>query len=290
MADRRMFAKTIIDSDAFIDLPLSAQALYFHLSMRADDEGFVNNPRKIQRMIGASLDDLRLLLAKRFLLIFDSGIVVIKHWLIHNQIRKDRAHPTLYVREKECLMLDEKNGYKEIPVLGQPDGNQMATVCQPNDNQMTTIGQPDGNQMATEDSIGYINNIIITHSVRNNNLSGNDTRQSESGEEESEKYSAEVAEVIAYLNATAKVHYRSSTKETRKHIIARLREGYTVFDLCDVIDQKVEEWHGTQMAKYLRPKTLFGSNFESYYNDPTDARNVIKESRRQKNEGKGETT
>ena len=84
MAERRMFAKTIIDSDAFLDMPLSSQSLYFHLSMRADDDGFINNPRKIQRMIGASDDDLKLLIAKRFIIPFESGIVVIKHWRIHS--------------------------------------------------------------------------------------------------------------------------------------------------------------------------------------------------------------
>ena len=90
MAERRMFAKTIIDSDAFLDMPLSAQALYFHLSMRADDDGFINNPKKIQRMVGASDDDCKLLLMKRFIIVFESGVVVIKHWRIHNYIRNDR--------------------------------------------------------------------------------------------------------------------------------------------------------------------------------------------------------
>lgn len=90
MAERRMFAKTIIDSDAFLDMPLSTQALYFHLAMRADDEGFVSNPKKIQKMIGASDDDCKLLILKRYILTFESGIVVIKHWKIHNYIQSDR--------------------------------------------------------------------------------------------------------------------------------------------------------------------------------------------------------
>ena len=114
MAERRMFAKTIIDSDAFIDMPLSTQALYFHLSMRADDEGFINNPRKIQRMVGASDDDLKVLIAKRFILPFESGVVVIKHWKIHNYIQKDRFKPTVYTEEK-ALLASKKNGaYTEI--------------------------------------------------------------------------------------------------------------------------------------------------------------------------------
>lgn len=109
MANRRMFAKTIIDSDAFMDMPLTTQALYFHLSMRADDDGFINNPRKIQRMIGASDDDLKLLIAKRFILSFDSGVVAIKHWKIHNYIAKDRYIPTVYQAEL-ALLETKKNG------------------------------------------------------------------------------------------------------------------------------------------------------------------------------------
>ena len=111
MAERRMFAKTIIDSDAFLDMPLSTQALYFHLSMRADDDGFINNPKKIQRMVGASDDDLKLLIAKNFIIPFESGIVVIKHWRIHNYIQKDRYKPTVYVEEKEFLKLKDNNAY-----------------------------------------------------------------------------------------------------------------------------------------------------------------------------------
>ena len=101
-----MFSKQIIDSDAFLDMPLSAQALYFHLSMRADDDGFINNPKKIQRMIGGSDDDLKLLIAKNFIIPFESGIVVIKHWKIHNYIRSDRKKETSYV--EEMALLDEK--------------------------------------------------------------------------------------------------------------------------------------------------------------------------------------
>ena len=106
-----MFAKTIIDSDAFLDLPLSSQALYFHLSMRADDEGFINNPKKIQRMIGASDDDLKLLAAKNFIIPFETGIVVIKHWRIHNYIRGDRLHNTKYTEEKSLLEVKENGAY-----------------------------------------------------------------------------------------------------------------------------------------------------------------------------------
>lgn len=112
-----MFAKTIIDSDAFIDMPLSTQALYFHLSMRADDEGFINNPKKIQRMIGGSDDDLKLLIAKRFIIPFDSGVVVIKHWKIHNYIQKDRFKETLYKEERSQLTVKKNGAYTEAENL-----------------------------------------------------------------------------------------------------------------------------------------------------------------------------
>ena len=120
MAERRMFAKTIIDSDAFIDMPLSTQALYFHLSMRADDDGFINNAKKIQRMIGASDDDLKMLAAKRFIIPFESGIVVIKHWKIHNYIRGDRKKDTVYPEEMGMLTEKANGSYAlktEEPVL-----------------------------------------------------------------------------------------------------------------------------------------------------------------------------
>lgn len=115
MAERRMFAKTIIDSDAFLDMPLSTQALYFHLSMRADDDGFINNPKKIQRVVGASEDDLRLLIAKNFLIPFESGVVVIKHWKIHNYIQKDRYNPTVYEDEKRMLTEKPNKAYTLAP-------------------------------------------------------------------------------------------------------------------------------------------------------------------------------
>ena len=113
MAERRMFAKRIIDSDAFLDMPLSTQSLYFHLSMRADDEGFINNPKRIQRMIGASDDDCKLLIAKGFILVFETGVIVIKHWKIHNYIQKDRFKPTICSEEKKEIVTEEDGTYTQ---------------------------------------------------------------------------------------------------------------------------------------------------------------------------------
>ena len=117
MAEKRMFAKSIIDTDAFLSMPLSAQALYFHLCMRADDDGFVSNPRKIQRMISCADDDLKLLIAKRYILVFDSGVIVIKHWRIHNYIRKDTYHETLYLEEKSSLFEKPDGAYTDHPLI-----------------------------------------------------------------------------------------------------------------------------------------------------------------------------
>ena len=117
MAERRMIAKTIIDSDLFLDMPMSTQCLYFHLNMRADDDGFINNPKKIQRMIGCNDDDIKLLIAKNFIIPFESGVVVIKHWKIHNYIRMDRYKETLYKEEKSQLVTDKSKEY----ILGRPD-------------------------------------------------------------------------------------------------------------------------------------------------------------------------
>lgn len=112
MAERRMFAKTIIDSDAFLDMPMSARLLYYDLSMRADDDGFNNSPKKVMRTIGASVDDLNILIARKFIIPFEGGVVVIKHWKIHNYIRKDTYIETKYKEEKALLELDENKAYR----------------------------------------------------------------------------------------------------------------------------------------------------------------------------------
>lgn len=107
-----MFAKSIIDSDAFLEMPVTSQLLYFHLSMRADDDGFINKPKSIMRMIGASDDDLKILFMKKFVIPFESGVVVIKHWRINNYIRKDMYHETNYKEEKALLEEDENGAYR----------------------------------------------------------------------------------------------------------------------------------------------------------------------------------
>lgn len=140
MAERRMFTNKITESDPFLDMPLSSQALYFHLCMYADDDGFVKNPKRICRMIGVSDDDFKLLIAKSFVLNYESGVIVIKHWRMHNLLRKDRYNETEYVEEKSMLYIKDNGAY----TLDENQGKPL----------LTTKRQPNGNQMATQDSIG----------------------------------------------------------------------------------------------------------------------------------------
>lgn len=111
MAQRRMMSMHIIDSDAFMDMPHSSQNLYMHMLMRADDDGFVASPKKISRMIGANDDDIKVLIGKRFVIPFESGVCVIKHWRIHNYIQSDRYNATKYLEEKALLKVKDNGGY-----------------------------------------------------------------------------------------------------------------------------------------------------------------------------------
>lgn len=128
MAERRMFAKTIIDSDAFLDMPMSARLLYYDLGMRADDDGFVNSPKKIMRISGASSDDLKLLTAKKFIIPFDSGVCVIKHWKLHNYIANDRYKETVYLKEKNQLSVKDNKVYV-LETVELPELQPLSTEC-----------------------------------------------------------------------------------------------------------------------------------------------------------------
>lgn len=129
MANKRMFSLSIVDSDAFLDLPLSTQALYFHLNMRADDDGFISNPKKISRTIGASEDDLKLLIMKRFVLVFEDGVIVIKHWRMHNTIQKDRYKKTNYIDDLKQLSIKENGAYTFVETGCIQNGNSLETKC-----------------------------------------------------------------------------------------------------------------------------------------------------------------
>ena len=214
-AERRMFAKTIIDSDAFLDMPLSTQALYFHLSMRADDDGFINNPKKTQRMIGCSDDDLKLLIAKNFIIPFENGVVVIKHWKIHNYIQKDRYKPTNYQEEKS-LLTTKDNGSYTLDTECIHDGYSLETQVRL------------GKVRLGEDSIGKANK-----SISNDILSC--PTESDSG-----KGNTSFDLVISSWNALSQygvVPIKKINEGTNRATMlrARIRE-YGIDDVCKAID------------------------------------------------------
>lgn len=152
MANKRMFSPDIVGSDAFIEMAPSTQALYFHLGMRADDDGFVN-PKIIMRMIGSQEDELKILVAKKFVLPFENGVIVIKHWRINNFVRKDRYKETLYTREKNLLLVRENQAYtfnndgRALPINQVPWKSDSEI-------RVLHIGQPTVNQRSTQDRIG----------------------------------------------------------------------------------------------------------------------------------------
>lgn len=127
MAERRMFAKSIVTSDAFLDMPMSSRCLYFTLGMLADDDGFVNNPKSIMRQVGATNDDFQVLLAKKFIIVFESGVIVIKHWRMNNYLRSDRYTATKYIYEKSSIEVDADGIYHRVDADGIPNGYQTMT-------------------------------------------------------------------------------------------------------------------------------------------------------------------
>ena len=128
MAEKRMFTRKITDSDPFAEMPLSAQALYFHLNLHADDDGFINAPKKISRSIGATEEDLKILIAKRYLLVFDSGVVAVKHWFMHNALKKDRYNKTQYKDERAQLAIKSNKAYTEAHKVSNSETERGQTV------------------------------------------------------------------------------------------------------------------------------------------------------------------
>jgi uncharacterized phage protein (TIGR02220 family) len=202
--------------------------------MRADDDGFVNKPKSIMRMIGCKEDDLKLLFVKKFLIPFESGVVVIKHWKIHNYIRKDTYTETKYKNEKSTLEMDENNAYR----LAEPQPLQLRDECVTGTGTQVRLGKE---------------------------------RLGEEREKDSEDvYKA----IVSYLNEKAGTNYKHTTAKTRTAIHARLEEGFTLDDFKTVIDKKCADWLcDEKMEKYLRPETLFGTKFEGYLNAKHTERN-----------------
>jgi len=231
MAERRMFTKKITESDAFLDMALSTQALYFHLSMGADDDGFVNSPKKTSRMIGASDDELKILFAKKFIIGFDSGIIVIKHWKMHNYIQKDRYKPTTH--------------HDEMAILGIKDNNvyTMDTDCiQDVRLGKVRLGKDSQGKASQGDIVEQKEHIGFIDDVKN---------------------------IIDHLNMVIKSKYKHTSKKTKDLIRARFNDGFSVDDFFHVHLVKAADWiNDPKMKKYLSPDTLYSNKFEKYLNQP----------------------
>lgn len=155
MAQKRMFALSVVESDTFVDMPTSAQALYFHLGMHGDDDGFVDSPKKIMRSVGCNADDLKLLIAKGFIIPFDTGVIVITHWKINNTLRNDRYHETIYTAEKALLTDDNSGRFKLVSKL---DTNWNPNVTQLNETQLNETHYNSVKSRSTSASPTYSDN------------------------------------------------------------------------------------------------------------------------------------
>lgn len=244
MAERRMMSKSIIKSDTFLDMPATTQNLYFHMLLDADDDGFINAPKSIMRMIGAKDDDMKVLAAKQFVIPFESGVVVIKDWKIHNYIQNDRYKPST-LPERDLLNIQKDKTYTL-----KSDVSRMDTECI----QTVSIGKDRlgkvrlGKDRIGKDRVGKDSIETLCH-VSHDNVDKSHF------------------EIIEYLNLKTGSKFKPTTKPYVQAIRSRLKEGYTVDDFKTVIDKKCREWKGTKLEKYLTPKTLFApSHFDTYLN------------------------
>lgn len=240
MAERRMMSKKIIDTDNFLDMPQSTQCLYFHLLLRADDDGFIQSPKSIMRITGCKDDDLKLLNAKGFVIGFETGVIVIRHWRIHNYVQSDRYSKSELPEAKRVELKNKVYEVVQAPI--NPDNTYMDTKCIQNGYKMDT--------QIRIDKIREEENRIETLC----HVSHDDVDKSH-------------YEIIEYLNQKTGSKFKPTTKPYVQAIRSRLKEGYTVEDFKTVIDKKCREWKGTKLEKYLTPKTLFApSHFDTYLN------------------------
>ena len=227
MAQRRMFSKKVTDTDVFLDMPLSAQALYFHLNMHADDDGFIDNTKTIQRMIGSNEDDRKLLIAKQFILPFDTGVVVIKDWRVHNYIQGDRYHKTQYINEKNQLIVEENNTY---------------TKC------IQDVSNMDTQVRLGKDRLGKVSKDILSGSDEPDHL----------------PYK-EIVDYLNQNTGSKYRSSGTKTKKLIKSRFNEgfsLDDFKQVIDI-----KSAQWLKDQKMNKFLRPETLFGSKFESYLNE-----------------------
>ena len=262
MAKKRMFSLDVIDLDSFIEMPISAKLLYYDLGMRADDDGFVGNPKKITLLSGCNEEDIETLIKNKFIYMFSSGVIAIRHWNVNNQIRKDRYNETFRIEEKRLLKL-ENNVYELKDNSGIPNDIPTVTTVK------YSIGKNSIDKLSVDKTSKEKNSL---EEKREEKIIDNyhvdvDTGEIIEYEIVSEKDKT-YKNIIDYLNNKINANYRYNSAKTKSLIDARLNEGYKEEDFFLVIDKKYNEWKDSEMKKFLRPETLFGNKFESYYNQP----------------------
>jgi uncharacterized phage protein (TIGR02220 family) len=250
MAIKRMFSMKIVDADAFLDMPLSSQALYFHLAMRADDDGFIGNHKRIMRTINCSDDDLKILFGKRFIIPFESGVCVIKHWKMHNTIQNDRYSKTNYLTEFNQLKTKENKSYKMIKNIKE---EKMETKC------------------IQDVSVGLDKGLDL-------DLGLEDTFIPPKEKKETIPYN----KILLYLNTkTGKISLDKKFqygrgKKTDSYIKQRWEEGiknrYTYKDNLDRFYLCIDNTYLFRMADdgdltYMKPSTIFNGEMESRVNN-----------------------
>jgi len=217
MAQRRMFSPTITESDAFLDMPLSTQALYFHLGMYADDDGFVN-PGKIMRMLGANADDLKVLGVKRFILLFPNGVVVIKHWKINNLVRKDWYRQTQYLEERSTLHVKENGSYTDdlsqgVPFLPPANKNSLTS-------RQRRIGKDSVGNNIGKKNYGELKNVhLLDEEI--------ETLHKRFGINATDKLIFDLSTYIASKGKTYKCHYATMLRWAKKNGIVEVRRTTT---------------------------------------------------------------
>lgn len=251
MAERRMLTRKITDNDKFTSLPPTTQLLYFHMCMAADDDGFCDTIRKAMFNAHADVNDLEMLINKRFVIPFDNGVIVIKHWRMHNAIRKDRYHETAYVEEKKQLLLKDNSVYSEVV----------------KDDKMLLNWQPNGNQMATEDSIGK-------DSIDKNILYGDsDGKNSEETQEIATEIANDVDDFFAkcwqcYPRKKGKGAIKSSRKE-------RLLREVGLDQMLRCIERYKAEMVGRDEQYIMYGSTFFNTGYVDYLDENYETKNDV---------------
>lgn len=251
MAQKRMFDKNITCDDDFLELSAKAQALYFHIGMIADDDGLTKNYKLYMKALDADENDLNSLVDKNFLYRFNSDIIVVKHWLINNTVRKDRYRETIYKDEYNQLEIAPNGEYIIKDNNGLPSGNQLAT-------QYSIVKNSKEEKRIEECSV-----------VENREET---TTTSTDGNIPYEK-------IIKCLKDNSGIDHDVNDEESRNLIYELYKNNHTEDEIYNVIRFTCREWMGTEFEQYLRPKTLFRlEKFDRYlkqYNDRNNKKDCL---------------